>query len=188
MPSGPKKRKAAKRKKFKDSSNSNSSSTTHSHHGDCDGGEFNSDQHNNQLPFLEVEKHEEGLPHNESLQVGSTEIVDEGNIAINGKRSKYEEEMRMVPDLDKSSFLEQRFFVNGSASDSKDNLPTSLGVESSLVEIGAAASVCAGCVNEQEMSQYSDKQPLVACTQPAMQTTSWKGCCGILELLSSSDQ
>ncbi|KAI3740327.1 hypothetical protein L2E82_30755 [Cichorium intybus] len=173
MPSGPKKRKAAKKKKLKDSNNSNSSSTTHSHHdeisntvtgnGESDGGELNSPmaqyQHNIQIPFVEVEKHEDGLSYSESLKVKSTEKdakEEEGNIGIIDKRSKIEEKMPKVLELNKNSFLEETFVVNGS-------------------------------VNEPETLQYPHKQPLVASGRRAMKTTSWKGCCGILELLASSD-
>nr|KAJ0226881.1 hypothetical protein LSAT_V11C100044420 [Lactuca sativa] len=105
--------------------------------GESNGGELNSPKaqdhhHNNQLPFLEVEKHEEDLSHNGSLKVRIFEKAaneEEGKIGIIDKRSKI------------------------------------------------------GCVNESETLQYSNKQPLIA-----MQTTSWKGCCGILDLLSSSDR
>ncbi|KAI3510509.1 hypothetical protein L1887_17565 [Cichorium endivia] len=176
MPSGPKKRKAAKKKKLKDSNNSNSSSTTHSHHGESDGGELNSPmpqyQHNIQLPFVEVEKHENGLSYSGSLNVKSTEKAakeEVGNIGIIGKRSKFEENMPIV---------------NGSVS--MDNFSTScVVVESSLVK-NVATSICSqGRVNEAETLQY--KKPLVASGRRSMKTTSWKGCCGILELLASSD-
>ncbi|KAI3697715.1 hypothetical protein L6452_30812 [Arctium lappa] len=120
---------------------------------------------------------------------------------------------KLVP---KSLFSEQMFVVNGSAS--KDNCLASSEVgESGVVENGAAklpsleenasfeardddvavsthpiGSVSGvkgeDCVNEPETSQYSDKQPLVASAPRAVQTTSWKGCCGILELFSSSDR
>lgn len=120
---------------------------------------------------------------------------------------------KLVP---KSLFSEQMLVVNGSAS--KDNCSVSSEVgESVVVENGAPElpspeenasleardddvavsthpidSVSgvngADCVNEPETLQYSDKQPLVASAPRAVQTTSWKGCCGILELFSSSNR
>ncbi|XP_024983230.1 uncharacterized protein LOC112519383 [Cynara cardunculus var. scolymus] len=111
---------------------------------------------------------------------------------------------KLVP---KSLFSEQMLVVNGSAL--KDNCSTSSEVgESAVVENGTAKSPSPeenasleardddvavsthpmGSISEPETSQYSDKQPLVASAPRAAQTTSWKGCCGILELFSSSDR
>lgn len=113
---------------------------------------------------------------------------------------------KLVP---KSLFSEQMLVVNGSAT--KDNSSTSSVVAESVVVENGTAKVPskardddiavsthptgsdsgvngADCINESETSQYSDKQPLVASAPRAVQTTSWKGCCGILELFSSSDR
>nr|XP_043610313.1 uncharacterized protein LOC122582032 [Erigeron canadensis] len=276
MPSGPKKRKAAKKKQV--NASSNSSSTSHSHHGESDGGELNSpvaqDQHNNQLPFTEVENREDGVTQNKNNEgidkeeeVKNIEIdnwsksmqlhdskssscshsSDDESHAIEKKvvelvqpvetlpekivqeievpgvgtssvrhhfktvdslledinnDSKIEEKTDLVveetppvPALEKSSFLEKKFVVNGSTS--KDTCSTSsVGIESVLVNNGAsnskvtvAVSIHNGAddVNEPETLQYSDKQPLVASTPQAVQTTSWKGCCGILELFAKPE-